>query len=75
MTGWMLPRLSEFNAINKCKEILWSNSLKLPKTQMNTYKKIEDSFLIKELERKGKEQKRKLSQLTGDREPFPDAHH
>lgn len=54
MTGWMLPRLSEFNAINKCKEIPWSNSLNLSKTQMITYKKIEDSFLIKELQKKGK---------------------
>lgn len=65
-TGWLLPRLSEFNAINKCRKVPWSDSLKLSKMQMIPYEQIKGSFLLKELE-KGKEQKRKL-QLMWDRE-------
>lgn len=64
----LLPKLSE------CKKIPWPNSLKLSKMQVIADKQIKGSFLIKELENKGKEQKRKL-QLMWDRECCPDAQH
>lgn len=50
------------------------DSLKLSKIQMIIDKQIEGTFLIKELEKKGKEQRKKL-QLMWDRESGPDAQH
>lgn len=50
------------------------DSLTISKIQMIIDKQIEGSFLIKELEKKGEEQWKKLQQLW-DRESGPDAQH